>query len=535
MSLSRLHYIQNQNHQFIIDTMKKMNMSPNEQGMCAGLIATTECAYLAGNKESFDEIIDKIYNQSDDLPLLAQDLFENYSLNELLSPDFFWEILNDTDRLTYQAIKLFHYIDCYQNPGRYITNTLQNQFITDEIDNLISSEMMPDSSAHFRKLSYWPGIYKLEEFYGYLNIFFSNVTKNTPNFVVRFDTVNHRVSLFYDKFQGWFLLDPNYMPGFPLKDVKVEEIANKIFQAFRVQGNVLAVETVIRGISTDSPQIEAMIDKIQNNTFFTEIHEVTVERINLQDYMGVCLSHIAAQNNAILTLRKIKLLGDINPPMHIGWTPLQIAAQEGFDEVIKLFSEFKEYESDLADAVPYAIMNERYDLLAVFKEANVDFAHKDTKGISYCFEAVICQNSAMIEKLASLGAPLNIPAADGITPIMYAAHEGLSECVEKLGSLGVDTLQSTADGKTLAQLAVENGHLNVLKVLFKKGWAKPSLSLKEFARMVGQHEIERFIEKKIQKNLLLFQKNTDEVNKTTAMVKPSELSSGLINRKKEGK
>ena len=129
------------------------------------------------------------------------------------------------------------------------------------------------------------------------------------------------------------------------------------------------------------------------------------------------------------------------PTGKFGWDPVLLcrAAEIGYETLVKMF---------------------------ITAGAGVDVAHAGTTPLQF---AAKNGNESIVKCLLSHGAEVNSDAAeDSFKPLMHAANKGYTTVAQLLMQYEVNFRQSNAEGQTALHLAAQNGHQDTTKLLLER-------------------------------------------------------------------
>jgi ankyrin repeat protein len=122
-----------------------------------------------------------------------------------------------------------------------------------------------------------------------------------------------------------------------------------------------------------------------------------------------------------------------------GWTPLHLAVFFGRVNIVHL-------------------------LLA--KGANLNAVSRNDQAVTPLHSALANPNNAAVAQvLIDCGADVSVRQAGGLTPLHYAAANGLESIVKSLLARGANRSAKEQSGKTPHDLALEKGHTNIASLL----------------------------------------------------------------------
>lgn len=155
-----------------------------------------------------------------------------------------------------------------------------------------------------------------------------------------------------------------------------------------------------------------------------------------------------------------------------GSTALHFAAIRGDNEMVELLlrqgADIMAKNNDGDTPMHYAAVNGRRKTILLLRSRGADINAVNLKHISVLHFACRGKDAhakTSVEMLLDCGANINGAAADGRTPLHYAAEEGLSDIVELLLRRGANIRAVTKDDKTVVHLAAKNGHTELVAYL----------------------------------------------------------------------
>jgi ankyrin repeat protein len=154
-----------------------------------------------------------------------------------------------------------------------------------------------------------------------------------------------------------------------------------------------------------------------------------------------------------------------------GETPLYIAAQEGYVEIVKLLLDAgadkdKADEDDLTPLhIAAALGHSRIVMWLI--EAGADKDKDNDNGETPLYIAAEVGHDRIIKLLLDSGANKNKADNNGLTPLYVAAQNGHDACVKVLLDSGADPNKANNRDRTPLHIASENGYVEIVKLLME--------------------------------------------------------------------
>ena len=160
----------------------------------------------------------------------------------------------------------------------------------------------------------------------------------------------------------------------------------------------------------------------------------------------------------------------VDEPDAVGLTPLQYAALWGQIEAAKLLIEHGA-DVNLAknwSPLHYAAAEGEEALAAVLLDAGSDInIRSKADDTTPLHVATVKKQTPMVRFLIERGADLNMATKSGWNACHFAAHEGDLETMQVLLEAGADWQAQNADEKSSLQVALEDGHQNIVNLAVK--------------------------------------------------------------------
>lgn len=193
-----------------------------------------------------------------------------------------------------------------------------------------------------------------------------------------------------------------------------------------------------------------------------------------------------------------------------GLTPLMVAAQKGFTDVMEILLEFNadpEYPNNNGKTclmiACYAGQEEAARLL---RQHGALWETRDKNGLTAVHWAADGGHDDLLLWLVRDGGPVDIEdKVNGWTPLMrVACLTGNDEVAEVLIAKGADINKIDKSGKTVLMAASMNGHFNLVRLLVDKGADvflknREGKTALEFARSMDRHRIIKYLEFQVAK------------------------------------
>ena len=214
-------------------------------------------------------------------------------------------------------------------------------------------------------------------------------------------------------------------------------------------GNAQTVELLLQAGADPNMSIKTPADKFSL---------AKTKTLLINELIG-CTALILACANGHLEVVQLLLKANANPNHEqegTGITALIIAAHEGFSDIVQQLLEYSGDPNSISD------IDGSTALHCVL--SHPETLHKDDKE----------KKLKIIQQLTEKGANINIQNEDGVTALMMACNEGLSEVVELLLQNGADPNIHGDKGWTALMYACNNGNSKVAKRLLRYN-ANPQL------------------------------------------------------------
>ena len=229
--------------------------------------------------------------------------------------------------------------------------------------------------------------------------------------------------------------------------------------------------------------------------FFSAV-ELLVDKtdeLNLELADGSLL-HWAAKNGLAKTSKRLLAQSDggdtvaaeLDATNSVGQTPLQVAADNGNAEIVRLLiakkAKLDHVDDDGSTALLIAATAGEAEVVAALLGAGADTAKLDSSGHSALHLAAWGGNPDVIKELLSQMKVSESITKSGYTPLHAAAWNGHGLAVAELLKGGADPNVADSDGWTPLHKAAYHGHAKAVKALVEKGADK---SLKNGVEMTA--------------------------------------------------
>lgn len=218
----------------------------------------------------------------------------------------------------------------------------------------------------------------------------------------------------------------------------------------------------------------------------------------------------AGHNPIVSTLCKDKRI-EVNYRDAKGRTPISWAAGDGMDEVLKTLLRQRRIDANLEDKqgrtpLSWAAGNghaSAVNILAKNKHKAVDKNKPDYNGRTPLSWACGQGQEAAVHMLLDHGCTgVNESDIDGWTPLAWATQQDRPGVIEALIDAGVEDLEKPEGSRTVLSWAVEYGHLEVVRVLLRRG-ADPESAAHQIPDMLARrknelaNELSRYMNRKL--------------------------------------
>lgn len=210
-------------------------------------------------------------------------------------------------------------------------------------------------------------------------------------------------------------------------------------------------------------------------------------RKNIPGYYNTVL-HEAAQKGSLPIVESLLAAGaDPNRTDHEGKTPLAIANEKGFTDLVALLQgkttvQAAQPSDDIWQAASEGRLADLQQLVA--NGANVNAA--DAEKATPLHKAAAGGQMPMVKWLLEHGASLNAKMSDRSTPLLLAASTGQTNLVKFLVSLKASVEASERGGHTPFTAAIIGGHIEIADFLLRHG-ANPNHRVEPFDMTALMH------------------------------------------------
>lgn len=483
-------------HDLLIDLLVKLNYTADRNGCCHGISWRWLEASLLGEEKIFDERIRRIFATKTNII---------HGLNAL--PAKKGKDLTHEEQHLLDISAFLNSLILYQEPMSYfpLFNQNLNQQNIEAIANFAASKAI-QSRGGLAIVYSEAMIYTVAEIAHYLNDLAQILEKNCPypNQAVALELMNqnHTMALSYTRGKGWRFMDINQYPtkGFSPRDTT--RLAHKIVTGFTQKPNGPYTAFNVRVISTrNAPQLPRLK---QSLSLFKKQHRLTTAIAQRTE--AVNLLFIAAKYGHLATIKElIKYKTNINCANVHGQTPMHVAADRGYEQIVDLLAPY--VDVDLTDnnnwaAIDFAVDNGSAKVIAVLARYGADFHNRYEKGRTLLHNAAaknyleaiseliksgvdldtvdLCGETAMhhaaandhpeaIMELAKHQAKMDVTNDANLTPIFYGAQKGYPGVIAALIACGVSPYSTGNLKQTLAHCAAQHGHAPLITDLASHG------------------------------------------------------------------
>ena len=198
--------------------------------------------------------------------------------------------------------------------------------------------------------------------------------------------------------------------------------------------------------------------------------------ITARDIRGRTLVYSASLNGqveVVKTLLQKEGQQQLDTANDYGWTPINVAADGGHLEVVRLLVE-KGADMTIAHSAGWTPIHSAAaggydDVVKLLVHNGADITAADSDGWTLLHKAAGTGNIELARLLTSNGADITAENGGGWTPLLIAAGMGHSEVIRMLIGMGVNTMVAQNDGWTPLHAAARNGHLEAAKLLIDQG------------------------------------------------------------------
>ena len=196
----------------------------------------------------------------------------------------------------------------------------------------------------------------------------------------------------------------------------------------------------------------------------------------------------------LTTLHKLDILtrvvnygGDINCQNQDGITPLMIACQMGFFDLVKYFVELNVSRNKTCandyDAISYALFSDHTEILGLLNDLSKN-PPEDSQVARSCmphnhhrfetsehdspfFEACVAGELSVVQDLCRAGQNINVRNNDDVNALHYASYHGHNDLTQWLLDNGALINCRTNNGVTPLMIAVREGQEDIVELLIK--------------------------------------------------------------------
>lgn len=487
-------------HDTLISLRNSLGYIKKERGLCVLYAEKAIDAYLIDDYAAFKQRLFYIQRMQSSAKGLG---FFNQKLSDLSAEEK--QKIIDVRAFIEQG-ELYSYSTYYH----FLFTKHLFQKDVDEIALFAQPETLETSGGRV-SLACFLGSYTQEDLQSLFKLLKNLVSSLSCNIALSLTTDNHRVALCYCwREKNWIIMDINNPDLMPIKTERHDELAYTIqVELFRDGTGIRASDDKISIFQTkiisvgNQPSVQKAINEMLISDQFKRLHDINPDRIarinrrgidmldmavitgchdtikllieikdndakllldfNRVDTNGMSLFYKATEQNDIGTTRLLAelkdsitgcFLVDCNKARVHGGTPVFIAAQEGYHEMIQLFTTLKTDDGE-----------QRIDLNTCIPGRYTPFYIAAQNGHIEVMKLLITSMDA--EK----NAVVNHITDEGGTPILIAAQQGHVSIIEFLANLIdcegkwiVDFNQADNDGVTPAAVAIEYGRIDVIRL-----------------------------------------------------------------------
>ncbi|CAH0047285.1 unnamed protein product [Clonostachys solani] len=198
--------------------------------------------------------------------------------------------------------------------------------------------------------------------------------------------------------------------------------------------------------------------------------------ITARDIRGRTLVYSASWNGKVEVVKTLLQKGgqqQLDAVNDYGWTPINVAADGGHLEVVRLLVE-KGADLTIAQTAGWtpihsAVTGGYDDVVELLVRSGADITTADSDGWTLLHKAAKNGNIELAKLLMSNGADAAAKNDCGWPPLLIAAEMGHCEVIQMLIDKGVNTMVAQNDGWTPLHVAAGNGHLEAAKLLIDSG------------------------------------------------------------------
>lgn len=163
----------------------------------------------------------------------------------------------------------------------------------------------------------------------------------------------------------------------------------------------------------------------------------------------------------------------VNETVMNGWTPLMMAVDKGFGDVVHVLIELgaRVSEPDVTGktALHFAVDNGHVDILKILLESGAFIDEIDHSGNTGLFYAAASGHVDTVKLLLREVAAIHKKNNSGLTALFAAAHSGNAAITQLLLESGASLNDRNQAGETALILPVSEGHTDVVRLLLSHG------------------------------------------------------------------
>jgi len=241
----------------------------------------------------------------------------------------------------------------------------------------------------------------------------------------------------------------------------------------------------IRSIPDDGSVHPLLARQLENSypalleaiSMFPEIGIAALEEKNDEDQCERCMTLTAKWLPDHFAKKVAEFYAD-----DAGTTPLSIAAEEGWAEIVKLLvdhaADVNKANNNQASPLYFAAQNGHEVVVETLLVANANVNQLRNDGNSPLLTASERGHTEVVRLLLENKANINQPYSDGASPLYIAAQEQCEEIVNLLLENNADVNKACKDGATPLYIASQVGNVNIVKKLLE-GKADPNARFHE--------------------------------------------------------
>lgn len=498
-------------HDKLIDFVKQLKYPIDSNGMCYGLSVMAMQAILANDFDTFNRRLNAMASISTDefaerVEEIEQKrmafikghkdaLLKTLDLSPAIDDITFYKELekhkNDLEVKNYHLSRnninenkafteaerdlidvrgFLEKVALYHAPEKFLQLFEKDARIVGQHADLIFSLGLPFNLA-VEKVSASTGLYTLEKLTDLFKLLCPAQPGFKPPAALLLSSSDHAITVSYDSEKQCWLIINTY--DLSKRECKTEsEIAKEVLTAFS-ENSVAVFNTEIYCTKAQAQQIETWFSEVSKSPAWLTLHDAKGAE-NESDSCGASLLLVAAQHGDIAVAKELLTLEvDVDKERFDGSTPLGMAAQNGYVDVVNALLETKKINPSKANdngstPLMMAAQDGHIEIVLALLKAGADPNILNAKGKTALFTAALNGHVKVVEQLLLGKAEPNKVDSFGTTPLSMAAYGGhlavLDKLIEYKAILDVSSPMSMV---TLLNVALQKNRTDQIKKLFQ--------------------------------------------------------------------